>query len=74
LADGGGDSVELARTLVLQGEEGTHGVLHVTAQAASCDDNQAVEHPACHLARQDWGVPIKLTDSGAASLELSLLG
>jgi hypothetical protein len=46
----------------------------VTAQAASCDDDALVEHPACHLARQDWGVPIRLTTDGASTLELPLLG
>ena len=74
LAAGAGPSTELARTLVLAGEPGTEGVLHITAQAASCDDDPAVEHPACHLARQDWGVPIRLTEDGSAQLRLLLLG
>lgn len=74
LASGAGDGVDLVRTLVLQGESGTEGVLHVTAQAASCDDDPAVEHPACYLARQDWGVPIRLADGADSVLELPLLG
>lgn len=74
LADGAGSGTELGRTLVLTGAPGTEGVLHVTAQAASCDDDPEVEHPACHLARQDWGVPIRITDSGDAELALMLLG
>ena len=74
LAAGAGSSTELVRTLVLAGEPGTEGVLHVTAQAASCDDDPAVEHPACHLARQDWGVPIRLTEDGSSQLRLLLLG
>ena len=74
LVSGSGTGVELARTLVIGGEPGTEGVLHVTAQAASCDDDPAVEHPACHLARQDWGVPIRLAGDGEAELALMLLG
>ena len=70
LASGAGTSTELSRTLVFG--EVTEGVLHVTAQAASCDEG--VEHPACHLARQDWGVPIRLTDGGDGELTLMLLG
>ena len=74
LADGAGSGTELARTLVLAGVPGTEGVLHVTAQAASCDDDAAEQHPACHLSRQDWGVPIRITEAGAAELALMLLG
>ncbi|HTZ44625.1 MAG TPA: thioredoxin-like domain-containing protein [Jatrophihabitans sp.] len=74
LAAGAGVGSELARTLVLAGDPGTEGVLHVTAQAASCDDDPANEHPACHLARQDWGVPIRISADGDAELALMLLG
>ena len=35
------------------------GVLQVVAQAATCDAD--AEHAACHLTRQDWGVPIVVT-------------
>jgi thiol-disulfide isomerase/thioredoxin len=73
LIDGAGDSCELTRTLVLQGESGTEGVLHVTGQAASCDVAEA-DNPACYLARQDWGIPFRLTEQGEAELELILLG
>ncbi|GAB2473137.1 NHL repeat-containing thioredoxin family protein [Jatrophihabitans fulvus] len=74
LAEGTGDGVELVRELVLVA--GT-GVLQVTAQAASCDDDPAVEHPVCRLARQDWGIPITVVDDdpdAADSFELTLLG
>jgi hypothetical protein len=78
LTAGAGDGAELHRTLVLRalpGESGTDGVLHITAQAASCDDDQSIEHPACYLARQDWGVPIRVVgSSGDTELELPLLG
>lgn len=33
----------------------TEGVLHVSAMAASCDDDPAIEYPACHVHQQDWG-------------------
>ncbi|MEO9238003.1 MAG: hypothetical protein ABI418_07915 [Jatrophihabitantaceae bacterium] len=46
----------------------------MTAQAASCDDDPANEHPACHLARQDWGVPVELATDGDGELTLMLLG
>jgi len=73
LSDGAGDGTDLERSLVLQGESGTEGVLHVTAQAASCDTAGA-DNPACYLARQDWGVPFRLSEQGEASLQLMLLG
>ena len=70
LLAGAGESRDLARDLVMA-ERGT-GVLQVVAQAASCDDGG--EHPACYLARQDWGVPIEITPSGGHRVELVLLG
>jgi thiol-disulfide isomerase/thioredoxin len=73
LATGAGDGTELERILILQRESGIEGVLHVTAQAASCD-TVAGENPACYLARQDWGVPIRLSEQGETSLQLILLG
>jgi thiol-disulfide isomerase/thioredoxin len=72
LAEGSGTGPDLTRNLQLSGARGSEGVLHVTAQAASCDDG--VEHPACHLARQDWGVPVRLTEHGETELALMLLG
>jgi thiol-disulfide isomerase/thioredoxin len=73
LREGAGDSVELTRRLVIDGRVGD-GVLHVAAQAASCDNSAAVEFPACHLHRQDWGVPVRVTGSGADRMELVLSG
>jgi thiol-disulfide isomerase/thioredoxin/sugar lactone lactonase YvrE len=72
LVDGAGDSVELRRTLVVAADAVRDGVLHVTALAASCDD--AGEHPACYLARQDWGIPVRIVDGAPDRLELTLLG
>jgi DNA-binding beta-propeller fold protein YncE len=69
LRAGDGESTDLERVLdLLPGR----GVLQVTAQAASCDETG--EHPACYLARQDWGVPIEVRDDGEAELRLVLLG
>jgi sugar lactone lactonase YvrE len=81
LLDGAGNGVELSRDLVINPEV-TEGVLHVTAKAASCDvvplgpdgEPDPDVFPACHLAQQDWGVPVRVTPDGAAGLELPLRG
>ena len=73
LLEGAGDDVPFERTLVLDPTVG-EGVLHVTAHAASCDDDPAVEYPACHLNAQDWGVPVRVTADGDAALTLPLHG
>jgi glucose/arabinose dehydrogenase len=71
LVEGAGVTSELSRTLVLaSGVEG--GVLQVTAQAATCDAD--AEHAACHLTRQDWGVPVKISPGAATRLPLILRG
>ena len=72
LLDGAGDSTSLQRELQLS--DAAEGVLHITAQAAACDDDPAIEHPACHVARQDWGVPVRVVAGGADQLRLVLLG
>lgn len=71
LLDGAGTGTELSRRLVLNPKVSA-GVLQVTAQAATCDAD--AEHPACHLTRQDWGVPVRIGDDGAARLPLILRG
>jgi hypothetical protein len=48
------------------------GILQVVAQAATCDVD--VENAACHITRQDWGVPITVTAGGPARLPLILRG
>ncbi|WP_123372202.1 NHL domain-containing thioredoxin family protein [Cellulomonas sp. PhB150] len=73
LLDGAGDDVPLTRTLRLNPAV-AEGVLHVTAHAASCDDDPAIEYPACHLNAQDWGVPVRLVPGAAAVLSLPLHG
>jgi hypothetical protein len=71
LVEGAGEGTDLTRKLVLaQGI--ADGVLHVVAQGAACDIEG--EHPACHLVRQDWGVPVTLTDGGPSRLALMMGG
>jgi thiol-disulfide isomerase/thioredoxin len=73
LLDGAGDDVPLTRTLRINPEVG-EGVLHVTARAASCDADPAIEFPACHLNSQDWGVPVRVVPDAPATLSLPLHG
>jgi thiol-disulfide isomerase/thioredoxin len=73
LLDGGGSSTSLTRSLRLA-DGIPDGILQVTAQAASCDDDPAVEHPACYLARQDWGVPLLVQPDADGVIRLVLLG
>ncbi|MDN3294154.1 NHL domain-containing thioredoxin family protein [Streptomyces ficellus] len=73
LASGEGTGTDLSRELTLNPDV-TEGVLHVSAMAASCDDDPSNEYPACHVHQQDWGVPVKVTPEGAARLPLILAG
>ncbi|MFF4539656.1 NHL domain-containing thioredoxin family protein [Streptomyces aureus] len=82
LLAGEGAGTDLSRELELNPAVG-QGVLHVSAMAASCDDDPAGgtsrsktggDHPACHVHQQDWGVPVRLTPSGADRLPLVLAG
>ncbi|WP_327390314.1 thioredoxin-like domain-containing protein [Streptomyces microflavus] len=73
LAEGSGAGTDLGRDLVLA-DGVTEGVLHVSAMAASCDDDLANEYPACHVHQQDWGVPVRVTAEGAPRLPLVLAG
>jgi thiol-disulfide isomerase/thioredoxin len=77
LTAGAGRSTELRRTLSFAPDaafapDGAEGVLQVVAQVATCDAEG--EHPACHLTRQDWGVPVRVTPSGERRLPLILRG
>ncbi|WBB57839.1 NHL domain-containing thioredoxin family protein [Streptomyces sp. WMMC500] len=74
LTSGEGAGTELTRAVVLSADGPEEGVLHVSAMAASCDDDPSVEYPACHVHQQDWGVPIRITESGAGRLPLILAG
>ncbi|MGW1539259.1 NHL domain-containing thioredoxin family protein [Streptomyces sp. NPDC002309] len=73
LVHGEGAGTDLSRALELDPTV-TEGVLHVSAMAASCDDDPANEYPACHVHQQDWGVPVRLTRGGADRLPLVLAG
>lgn len=70
LLNGAGDGTELTRTLMIN--ELQNGVLHVTVSAATCDND--VEHAACHLHQQDWGIPVRVTADGVDRLDLMLRG
>jgi hypothetical protein len=71
LVEGAGAGPELSRRLVLNSDV-DGGVLQVVAQAATCDAD--VEHAACHLTRQDWGVPVIVATDGALRVPLILRG
>ncbi|GLZ80508.1 hypothetical protein Afil01_53150 [Actinorhabdospora filicis] len=71
LLDGTGVGTDLTRRLVLNPDV-PGGVLQVVAQAASCDVD--VENAACHLTRQDWGVPVRVVDGAVRELSLILRG
>ncbi|WP_424892978.1 NHL domain-containing thioredoxin family protein [Streptomyces sp. XH2] len=73
LAEGAGTGTDLGRDLVLA-EGVTEGILHVSAMAASCDDDPANEYPACHMHQNDWGVPVRVVAGGAERLPLVLAG
>jgi thiol-disulfide isomerase/thioredoxin len=73
LIEGAGVGTDLTRTLRIA-DGFTEGVLHVVAQAASCTDDPAIEHPVCRLTRQDWGVPLRITADGATRLPLLMGG
>ncbi|MFE4953378.1 NHL domain-containing thioredoxin family protein [Streptomyces sp. NPDC056653] len=73
LAEGVGPGTDLFRDLVLA-DGVTEGVLHVSAMAASCDDDPENEYPACHVHQQDWGVPVRVSAQGTSRLPLVLAG
>lgn len=82
LRGGGGAGSDLSRELEIDPAV-TEGVLHVSAMAASCDDDPAEgtsrsetggEYPACHVHQQDWGVPVRVSSDGVSRLPLVLAG
>ncbi|MEV7974082.1 NHL domain-containing thioredoxin family protein [Cellulomonas sp. NPDC089187] len=73
LLDGEGRDIPLTRTLRINPEI-TEGVLHITARAASCDADPAIEFPACHLNSQEWGVPVRVVAGAVTQLSLPLHG
>ncbi|MGY4992184.1 NHL domain-containing thioredoxin family protein [Streptomyces sp. 900105245] len=73
LLRGEGADTDLSRELELNPAVG-EGVLHVSAMAASCDDDSAAAYPACHVHQRDWGVPVRLAEGAADRLPLVLEG
>ncbi|TQK52998.1 thiol-disulfide isomerase/thioredoxin [Streptomyces sp. SLBN-118] len=73
LISGEGVGTDLARDLEIDPAV-FEGVLHVSAMAASCDDDPANEYPACHVHQQDWGVPVRVSGDGVTRLPLVLAG
>jgi thiol-disulfide isomerase/thioredoxin len=74
LLSGEGAGVELTRTIVIAGGV-QHGVLHVAAKGASCDDTTDPEaHPTCHIHQQDWGIPVQISPDGQRHIRLTLAG
>ncbi|MFF7377647.1 thioredoxin-like domain-containing protein [Streptomyces massasporeus] len=73
LRSGEGAGTELSRALELDPAV-PEGALHVSAMAASCDDDPDNAYPACHVHQQDWGVPVRLTEAGTDRLALVLAG
>ncbi|WP_097326992.1 NHL domain-containing thioredoxin family protein [Paractinoplanes atraurantiacus] len=71
LLSGAGVTTDLSRPLVINPDI-PKGILQVVAQAATCDVD--VEFAACHLTRQDWGVPVVVTADGPDRLPLILRG
>ncbi|MEV4348087.1 NHL domain-containing thioredoxin family protein [Actinoplanes sp. NPDC049596] len=71
LLSGAGVTTDLSRPLVINPDV-PKGILQVVAQAATCDID--VEFAACHLTRQDWGVPVVVTPNGPDRLPLILRG
>lgn len=73
ILEGAGVGTDLVRALLIN-DQVTNGVLHVVAQAASCSDDPADEHPVCRLTRQDWGVPVRVVADAPTRLPLLMGG
>lgn len=73
LLAGDGAGTDLSRELEIDAAV-EEGVLHVSAMAASCDDDPDNEYPACHVHQQDWGVPVRVVEGAADRLPLVLAG
>lgn len=71
LASGAGESTDLDREITFA-DGIDQGVLQVVAQAATCDAE--AEFPACHLTRQDWGVPVDIVPGSPEEFSLTLRG
>lgn len=72
LLEGAGTYKDLNQPLLLNPAI-TEGVLHVAARGASCDDD-GTEFATCHIHQQDWGIPVKISESGTRVVQLVLSG
>ena len=70
LAEGEGRTTDLRRSLRLDPAVGD-GVLHIAATAASCEDG---DNAVCHIHQQDWGIPVRVVESGTDRLQIALSG
>ncbi|CAB58305.1 MULTISPECIES: NHL domain-containing thioredoxin family protein [Streptomyces] len=73
LRAGEGAGTELSRSLDLDPSV-PEGMLHVSATAASCDDDLDVPYPACHVHQKDWKIPVRLVEGASDRLPLVLTG
>ncbi|MFC8806018.1 NHL domain-containing thioredoxin family protein [Streptomyces anthocyanicus] len=73
LRAGEGAGTELSRSLDLDPSV-PEGMLHVSATAASCDDDPDVPYPACHVHQKDWKIPVRLVEGASDRLPLVLTG
>ncbi|MER7738591.1 NHL domain-containing thioredoxin family protein [Streptomyces sp. NPDC096538] len=73
LRSGEGAGSDLSRALETDPAVG-RGVLHVVATAASCDAGPDVLHPACHVHRREWRLPVRPVAGGTDRLAVELSG
>ncbi|MFI8952225.1 NHL domain-containing thioredoxin family protein [Streptomyces sp. NPDC053750] len=73
LRAGEGAGTDLSRSLDLNPSV-PEGVLHVSATAASCDDDPDIPYPACHVHQTDWEIPVRLVEGASDRLPLVLTG
>ncbi|MGQ4425582.1 alkyl hydroperoxide reductase, partial [Streptomyces violaceoruber] len=71
LRAGEGTDTGLSRDLELDPAV-PEGVLHVSASAASCDDDPDIPYPACHVHQQNWDLPVRLAEGASDRLPLVL--
>ncbi|MFB8752381.1 NHL domain-containing thioredoxin family protein [Streptomyces parvulus] len=73
LRAGAGADTGLSRSLDLNPSV-PGGVLHVSATAASCDDDPELPYPACHVHQEDWEIPVRVVEGAGDRLALVLAG
>ncbi len=73
LRAGAGGGTDLSRSLDLDPAV-PEGLLHVSATAASCDDDPDIPYPACHVHQKEWTVPVRLVEGANDRLRLVLTG